>query len=84
MIDPDEVVEYDGALMAVKDIPDPDARRLLGYGHFPEPGREVIEHPDGEDWPFRPEVCPRADELKGIWIHDGQYLVCPGCGMDYT
>ncbi|MFE0472408.1 hypothetical protein ACFW2V_12410 [Streptomyces sp. NPDC058947] len=84
MIDPNEIVEFNGQLVAIKDIPSAQIRALYGLGHLPEPGREVIPNPTGEAWPYRPEDCPRAAEMTGTWINDGQYLVCPGCGMDGT
>lgn len=86
VINPDEVVEYNFERMAIKDIPSAQTRAMLGYGHLPEPGRDVIANPNGEPWAYRPENCLRADETRWTWITVGgeEFLVCPGCGVDGT
>jgi hypothetical protein len=48
-------------------------------GSYVYPGRGVAEG----DWPVAsPEQCHDGD--GGVWIADGQCLVCPGCGLDCT
>lgn len=84
VIDVDRVVKYNGKSMPIKDIPSTQVRALYGLGHLPEAGREVIPNPTGEPWPYELENCPRAGEVSGVWISDGQHLVCPGCGLDGT
>lgn len=86
VINPDEVVEYNFERMAIKDIPSAQARTMLGYGHPPVPGRDVIANPNGEPWTYEPKNCLRADETRWTWITvgDKEFLVCPGCGVDGT
>lgn len=84
MIDPDEIVTFNGEQIAIKDIPLASDRHLFGFGHYSVPGREVITSEDGTPWPYEPDTCPRADETQWTWIHNGTYLVCPGCGTDGT
>lgn len=84
MIDPNEKVTYNGEPLAIKDIPDIAVRRQLGLGHFPEPGRGVVQNQTGEPWRYTPDDCPRADEWKWTWINNATSLVCPGCGTDGT
>jgi hypothetical protein len=84
MIDPAEIVEYNGQLMEIQEIPDPGPRYMLGLGHFPEPRRRVIPKDDGTPWLYEADRCPRAGEMVGIWINKDTRLVCPGCGMDGT
>jgi hypothetical protein len=84
VINPNEIVEYNFQRVAIKEIPSSEARAMLGYGHLPVLGREVIANPSGEPWPYLPENCLRADEAQWTWINDGQNLVCPGCGVDGT
>jgi hypothetical protein len=81
LTDLDEEVEYNGKLIAIRDLP-VSVRPHFGYGHFPEHGDEVVPHPDGEAWPYTPEKCLRADDMRGLWIEER--LVCTGCGLDVT
>lgn len=84
MTDPDEMVEYNFQRMAIKDIPSQGVRAMLGYGHVRMPGDQVTPNPSGEPWPYTPDHCLRADEIRWLWINNGQNLVCPGCGLDGT
>lgn len=89
----DQLTEYNGVMMAIKDIPEPAIRRLLGYGHR-TCGRSVIAV-DGRTWETIPDVCTYGD-MNWEWVTvDGgepkswpvagiQYLVCPKCGLDGT
>lgn len=79
--DPDQLVEVNGVTMAIKDIPDPSLRHLLGLGHFPN-GRPRI----AGDWPYTPETCIYTDDSdnRNEWIENGTVLVCTGCGSDGT
>lgn len=77
---PDELVDYNGVLMSIKDVPDPAIRHLMGPGHFRD-GRPVVPG----DWPYTPETCIYTDPREGTkWINGGQTLVCTGCGLDGT
>lgn len=92
----DEITEYNGQPMAIKDIPDPGVRRLLGYGHETE-GRQVITVP-GRTWETTPDICTYGS-MNWEWITirtdsgsddiiphfiQAQFLVCPKCGLDGT
>jgi len=80
MIDPDEIVEFNGQSMAIKDVPDKHIRAMLGYGHG-YTGRPVVE---GE-WAYTPDTCLLTGPTEGTkWINDNQTLVCTGCGLDVT
>ena len=83
MVDPDEIVEFNGMPTAIKNLPVVH-RVLCGMGHdmwlIQREKREVIPG----NWPYIPEDCLRAGETKRVWINDGQDLVCPGCGIDCT
>jgi hypothetical protein len=82
MIDPDETVTFNGAAMAIRDVPDQFVRAMLGYGHGPHDIKARIQWPGVG--PYQPAECLRADEIQGIWINDEETLVCPGCGLDFT
>lgn len=82
----DYELEHRGVPTRVRDLPVP-VRYWYGYGHVPERGREAVPHPErdtGGAWRYPPDECPIADRTRGVWIRDEQFLVCPGCGMDYT
>lgn len=81
LVDPDEVIEYNFKPTKIRDLPQ-DARAGMGMGHFPEHIRAYETHPG--DWPYTPEECLNAISTVGVWINDGQNLVCPGCGLDGT
>lgn len=95
MVDGDELTTFNGQMMKIRDVPDAFVRHMLGFGHSFKPGRDAVRvKPDGP-WPYEPDVCPRADEQTGVWLNkecepagpdleDGEYLVCPGCGLDCT
>jgi hypothetical protein len=77
---PDQLVEIDGATMAIKDIPDPVLRQLFGLGHFRD-NRPIV----AGDWSYTPETCIyTGPDDAGQWIAEGTVLVCPGCGLDGT
>jgi hypothetical protein len=92
----DQIVDFNGEPMAIKDIPDPVIRTMLGYGHVGHNRRPVITV-EGRTWESTPDVCTFGD---GPWewiTEDGQpgdtkswpergiqYLVCPKCGLDGT
>jgi hypothetical protein len=56
-------------------------KALLGSGHYPDPGRYVINI-IGKTWPHTPDTC-LTDKYKCEWI-DEHTLVCQGCGLDCT
>jgi hypothetical protein len=79
-VNPDEQVEYNGVLMAIKDVPNLAVRQLLGVGHYRD-GRPLVPG----NWPFTPETCIYTEPGDAfVWINDGETLVCPGCGVDGT
>ena len=82
MVDPDAEVTYNGELMKLRDVPDPVVKHLCGLGHSAYDCK-MREHHPGE-WPCIPEECRYADETQGIWINEGENLVCQGCGLDFT
>lgn len=81
MVDPNDVVVYNGEPVKIKDLTQTN-RAFFGYGHFPRDiaDRKVHQSIGIED----PEHCTRADETMGVWINYGSNLVCPGCGLDFT
>lgn len=88
MTNPDEIVEYNGASMRIRDIPDPFVREMLGMGHAHfSPDRKVITQDDSgpRRWPFTIQTCLYSGEQFATeWINNGQTLVCIGCGLDCT
>ncbi|GAS94895.1 hypothetical protein MMAG44476_21832 [Mycolicibacterium mageritense DSM 44476 = CIP 104973] len=60
---------------------DPREPRNHG-GDYVVPRRLVAVLP-GRNWPNTPEQCT-AGHLDTEWIHDGQVLLCTGCGIDAT
>lgn len=51
-------------------------------GDYIAPGRLVAMLP-GRTWPNTPEQCT-AGHRDTEWVHDGQVLLCTGCGIDAT
>lgn len=51
-------------------------------GDYVVPGRLIAVLP-GRRWANTPEQCD-AGPTDTEWIHDGQVLVCTGCGIDAT
>jgi hypothetical protein len=85
-INPDTRVIYGGKNIALREIPTPIERSLLGYGHQPTAVRvfEALPHPYGKEWAYTPETCCLGGEsLDWVWI-DPLHLVCPGCGLEGT
>ena len=81
MIDADATVIRDGKEIRIKDLPDRQDRIDCGLGHHPY---LIARHKVHPGFKHRPIECPHADELTGVWINDGNNLVCPGCGLDGT
>lgn len=80
----DDIVEINGKLTAIKDIPNANLRATFGVGHFPGHGREVVSVPN-RVFEFTPETC--LTDLysgRGEWVNDGKNLICRGCGLDCT
>lgn len=82
LTDLSQEVEYNGRVVAIRDLP-VSIRHHFGYGHFPDQGDTVVPHPEGKSWPYTPDTCLRADDMRGSWV-DPEHLVCPGCGLDVT
>ena len=82
VIDPDETVEFNGVVMAIRNIPSEFVRNMMGMGH----STATIAQTEVHDGPFpcKPEFCLFADENVGVWINNGENLVCRGCGLDCT
>lgn len=79
-VNPNEVIEYNGSPMRIKDVPDTATRHFLGLGHFRE-DRPTLPGA----WPYSPENCIYTDPCEGNkWVNGGQTLVCTGCGLDVT
>lgn len=77
----DVEIDYDGARMKVRDIPDRDVRVLLGFGHPDRNGRPLAPG----DWPYPPEECEIADQWDAFkWDTESKVLRCTGCGVDGT
>lgn len=93
-IDPEQLVNYNGQEMKLKNVPDREARFVWGLGHdgvhFSRLKPEARIPPSSmepplEKWPYEIEWCPfNAPEDNFVWIQNGQILVCPGCGLDGT
>jgi hypothetical protein len=88
LIDPQNIVEYNGQLYKIEDLPEAGLRASFGYGHFTPFLRPCIDRPDGKPWPYTPNMCLVASGALGqtplgVWIDD-QHLCCPGCGLDCT
>lgn len=94
----DQLVDFNGETMAIKDIPDPVIRTMLGYGHANDDKRSVVVV-EGRTWESTPDVCTFGDGpwewARGIIIYPAndqgtivgevdEYLVCPKCGLDGT
>jgi hypothetical protein len=80
----DDITEYNGVLIHIKNIPDAAVRHMLGYGHHNPYNRPVVQL-EGRTWPFTPDTCEVADEPDHTeWIENGTTLVCTGCGLDGT
>lgn len=82
VINPDDLVTYNGEEIKVKDVPDRYARSaIFGYGHMPiEKWRKVFP-----GYPHSPDTCTQHNNgTDWDWINDGQNLVCPGCGLEGT
>lgn len=80
----DHIINYGGEDMAIKDVPDPIVRQMLGYGHINHTSRSVIAV-EGRTWETTPDVCTYADmPWDWVWVDGVQYLVCPMCGLDGT
>lgn len=93
LTDPDLIIEFCGELTKLKDIPDRFVRNAMGLGHPPQDCERREQHAapvttdegdELESWPHSPEDCLCAGDQRGVWINDGQNLVCPGCGLDFT
>lgn len=79
----DEITEFNGVAMKIKDVPDQFIRAMLGFGHTKSRSLPFVVIPG--EWEFTPDVCEVA-ALSGatLWIHEETYLVCAGCGLDCT
>lgn len=84
MIDADELVEYNGTTMKIRDIPDRVVRGLLGMGHLTGVKWRVSVPSELSPYPYSVEDCLRADETRGVWVLDRTILICQGCGLDCT
>lgn len=82
-VDPRAIITYNGESMAIEDVPSSEIRASLGYGHFGPFSRPVIERTDGKNWPYTPNMCLLAGNIRGVWV-DPEHLACPGCGLDMT
>lgn len=82
-VDPRAVIRYNGESMAIEDVPSSEIRASLGYGHYGPFSRPVIKRTDGKSWPYTPNMCLLAGNIRGVWV-DPQHLACPGCGLDMT
>jgi hypothetical protein len=86
VIDPRQIVTYNGESYEIRDLPSVMARFGWGYGHHPVDvrHREHLSRPDAKPWLYTPETCLVAGAgVAGVWI-DAEHLACPGCGLDFT
>lgn len=87
MIDPNELIEFNGVTMPIHEIPDAVVRTLMGIGHFCHPSRGVA--PVQRAFEFTPNTCLNTDSITegNEWVvgTDGEeYLICTYCGLDGT
>jgi hypothetical protein len=80
----DDIINYGGQDMALRDVPDKFVQNMLGYGHTNPHNRPVVVV-EGRTWETTPDVCTYDDmPWDWVWVDGLQYLVCPKCGLDGT
>jgi hypothetical protein len=82
-VDPSTTVMHEGVETKIEDLPTAELRALAGYGHFNPFSSEVLERPDGKQWPYTPNMCLIATNPGGVWL-DPEHLACPGCGKEFA
>jgi hypothetical protein len=75
------LVEFNGTIMTMAELPDTGLRATCDYGHFPARNRVPV-HVPGRSWPWSPSTCS-PDDYPTEWINS-EILVCTGCGLDCT